>query len=126
MVSADDLRRSAEHSSAPAGCWADLMLAMVAALQPHTALLPPDGAAAFDVAESYWRGDESRRDDLPSARFECWAHLDAKHGSSTAISDDEDRLLRALLCVLDPDVRDDEDASLLAEWFATMINEVER
>jgi hypothetical protein len=37
------------------------------------------------------------------------------------VDDDEDRVLRAVLCVLEPE-GDEEMASMSAEWFAAMVN----
>jgi hypothetical protein len=39
----------------------------------------------------------------PSA---IWTHLNEKNGNSTTIEDDEDHLLRAVLCVLHPEQQD--------------------
>jgi hypothetical protein len=98
------------------------MTAMVGLLSAVAAELPPVGADTLRVANGYWRQSTGHPDDLLEAKIACWTYLDAKHGSSTAIVDREDRLLRALLCVLEPE-GDEEAMSASAEWFMEMTNQ---
>jgi hypothetical protein len=100
------------------------MTALVELLAPVASELPPVGADTLRVADGYWRRAGGHPDDLRAAKIACWTYLDARHGSSTAIVDREDRLLRALLCVLEPE-GDEEAMSTTAEWFARMMNQAE-
>jgi hypothetical protein len=101
--------------------WLLLMAALLDRLSPFAGELPPVGADALRAAGAYWRQSTGQPNDLLEAKSACWTYLEAKHGSSTAIVDREDRLLRALMCVLEP-TGDDEDISTTTEWFDAMMN----
>ena len=102
--------------------WRLLMTAMVQRLAPFAGELPPVGTDALRVAGDYWRRSAGDPADLLDAKVACWKYLDTKHGSGIPIVDREDRLLRGLLCVLEPG-GDEEDMSDIAEWFAEMMNQ---
>jgi hypothetical protein len=61
-------------------------------------LLPPIGLEALDAASRRWLRGHTQP--LEPLRVAVWTFLDAKHGNSTTIADDEDRAMRALLCCL--------------------------
>lgn len=103
----------------PVSSWRHLMLEMLSILYPRRTQLPEVGVRALDVAVAYWRRSEGDPAGLLNAKLEVWSHLNAKH-SSAIIGDKEDRLLRALLCVLEAS-GDSEAASGMAEWFEEMM-----
>ena len=102
------------------------MLVMVAELNATPVPLPAELAGVLDDARAYWQGDESRREDVKVAHVACWKYLRRKHGNSSSIVDDEDRLIRAALCVLDPDPEGDQGAADRAEWLCDMLNGIDR
>lgn len=81
------------------------------------------GAEALRVADAFWNDRGGSAAQLLASKGECWAYLRRKNGSTAMADDDEDRLLRAVLCVLEPE-GDEEMASMSAEWFAAMLNRV--
>jgi hypothetical protein len=121
VISPNELLAAADQGD-PSQWWARLNLAMSAELWRFGDSLPAWAVADLETADAYWRGDNSRRDDMLAARLAAWNFLDTKNGSSVTIVDNEDRLIRALICVLFAD--DSDDPGMGAEFFADMINGV--
>jgi hypothetical protein len=126
VISAQELLERAGLDTGLAERWPDLMLVMVTELEATPVSLPPELAGVLVNARAYWQGDISRRADLEAARIACWAYFQQKNGNSVAIVDDEDRLIRASICVLDPEPGDLENASDRAEWLCDMLNRIDR
>lgn len=83
---------------------------------------PSIAKGAFSVARQYWFEGVGTESDLDVARSQCWEFLEAK-GSGVDISDNEDAVTRALLCVLSPDKIDDEDfVHESLEWLFEMVS----
>ena len=122
MISANELLDAADQADDPGQSWTRFNLAMTAELQRFADSLPPWAIAHLQTADAYWRGDDSRREALLDARLAAWNFLETKNRSSVTIVDNEDRLIRALICVLFAD--DDGDHDMTAEFFADMINGV--
>lgn len=123
VVSPDVLLDAWDQSVDPTERLARFNLAMAAELGRFRDSLPGWARDYLRTAEQYWRGDDTRRNDLAAARQASWDYLDAKHGSALIV-DDEDRLIRALLCLLYPDA--EEDPGMTAAFFADMINGLDR
>jgi len=126
VISAQELLDRAGLDSGLAERWPDFMLVMVTELEATPVSLPPELAGVLDIARAYWQGDISRRADLEAANLACWTYFQQKHGNSVAIVDDEDRLIRASICVLDPEPGDVENASDRADWLCDMLNRIDR
>ncbi len=109
----EEATRAAEQKAASAGGSAlrHLMLDFLTSLQPRLPEMPTVAVTALDVAQKHWSEGEGAADELASARVAIWEHLDAKHGTSVMVSDKEDHLLRAVLCVLYPEADDLEDVA---------------
>jgi hypothetical protein len=112
-------RASLAGGTRPEERWRALMQLMLTEL--HGCSLPPVGTQALGAAEAFWNDRRGSVEDLLAAKINCWTYLDGKNHSSTQIADDEDRALRALLCVLEP-IGDQGEASDSVEWFAEMLN----
>lgn len=123
VIDGDEMVRRAAvlGGEQPDDRWRALMLLMLGILRDVS--LPPVGAAALSAADAFWNNHEGSKERLLAAKIECWDHLRLKNGSTAMADDDEDRTLRALLCVLEPE-GDEEAASMSAEWFAAMLNRV--
>jgi hypothetical protein len=91
-----------------------VLLEAVARLQLPQAVQP--GA---DAARTYWSTDAGDPTTLAAAKSTCWAFLET-FGPGQGLAIPQGRLVRALLCVLEPG-GDDEEMSMTAEWFAAMI-----
>jgi hypothetical protein len=85
--------------------------------------LPELLRARLELVNTAW--GEGRVDPafLRTVKIECWEFLDAKHGNSTAIVDREDRAVRAMLCLLEPN-GDALAASDTASWVDEMLSAV--
>lgn len=98
----DDAVRDAEEAARSSGGrpYRHLMMDMTQALRPRLQGLPNVAAEALEVAEGYWQQSDGAPEDLVSARVACWEYLDAKNGSSAVVEDQEDHLVRAVICIL--------------------------
>ncbi len=103
--------------------WRHLMRSMLRELSNSGSPLPSAGSRVFQIARDHWWNDEPDDDRLLAAKIACWQYLDAQQPG--AEGGREDRLMRALLCVLEPG-GDEEAASDTAEWFAAMMTAAER
>lgn len=83
--------------------------------------LPQEVLGAYSGADSYWRSSRGDRSVLVAAKVTCWQYLRHSRPSRDTMVENE-RHVRALLCVLEPD-GDEESASMTAEWFAEMLAE---
>ncbi len=101
--------------------WNDLMIELLAQLESMRDRLPPTGVRALEVAQNYWDGRAGQLADLSDAKAACWQYLDAHSSNSTEIGREDQRLVRAILCVLEP-AGDAEAIANTSEWFATMVD----
>jgi hypothetical protein len=58
---------------------------------------------------------------IEDARVGCWQYIEAKHRISSAVIDEEDRIVRALICILYEDPWTDERAGRAKEAFAEFV-----
>jgi hypothetical protein len=85
--------------------------------------LPDLLRARLALVNTAWSAGSVDAAFLRAVEIECWEFLDAKHGNSTAIVDQEDRAVRAMLCLLEPN-GDALAASDTANWVDEMLNPV--
>jgi hypothetical protein len=78
----------------------------------------------FGTADAYWRTVHASTDELVRAKELVWKYLHS-FPSGEDLATRDGRIARAVLCVLEPS-GDDEAISMTAEWFAAMMNDVER
>lgn len=84
-------------------------------------LLPEVGRSALDVAKAFWLEGRGKAEALLGARVECWRYLDAK-SSSTDIKDQEDAVMRAVICVLFTEPESEDFYPETVRWFANMFD----
>jgi hypothetical protein len=84
-------------------------------------MLPHIGRKAFQVAKSFWLDGLGHPNDLLSARVECWHYLDANNASIN-IRNQEDRIIRALLCVLYAEPESEDFSIETLHWFANLFD----
>jgi hypothetical protein len=100
--------------------WREFMLAAGSLLASRRDELPPALRQRLDDVNSQWAADTVHWYFLRDVKLECWAFLEAKHGDSIAIVDQEDRAVRAMLTLLEP-FGDELAATDAADWLAVML-----
>jgi hypothetical protein len=104
----------------PAEKWRELMRA-IGDLVVDYGNLPPGLHARLAQVNAIWAAGSADEEFLRSVKLECWEFLEDKHGNSTSIVDQEDRAIRAFLCLLEP-AGDDVAASDTADWIDEMLS----
>lgn len=98
-----------------------LMRFMCRCLMMIRHLLPEVGQKALDFAKVFWLEGKGEAADLLAARVDCWNYLDGKH-RSTEIEDQEDAVLRAVICVLYVEPETEDFSPETVRWFATLFD----
>jgi hypothetical protein len=120
-----DVDRMMEDAGIGDDAYRRLMRVMVAELEPAVREYASAFVDVLGTARRVWDGaGPTDSVQLLDSKITCWTYLDEKHGNSTTIADPEDRVLRALLCVLEPE-SDSADMSDGVEWFAAMLNGID-
>ena len=83
--------------------------------------LPEIGKDALNTATAFWLNGVGCAEDLLNARVGCWNYLDAK-GHGADVQDQEDALMRAVICVLYAESESEDFSAETARWFVAMLD----
>lgn len=113
----DDIRRLAlRHSiSEPEAA----MMAMTTDVMAMAREIPLDLRHGLVLASQRWFAREQGAPPTAEALRACWAHLERK-GRMSIILDNEDRAIRALICVLSDDANPSGDLNMTLDFFASV------
>jgi hypothetical protein len=95
--------------------WRAHALALLDVLEIRARDLPPQLLEQVPDVVGMWRQGTVDAARLTDVRVACWQFLEAKHGTSTAITDDEDRAVRLLVCACFAEGTADD--AVETDWF---------
>lgn len=84
--------------------------------------VPAEVVPVREVAHRYWYGPGGDPAQLMAAKELAWSFL-KKYPPGQDVTTREGRLVKAWLCVLEPN-GDDEEISMTTEWFSAMLSDL--